>query len=949
MRTRRSEKNIRSNVKAKVRPGASRALRVWLWPALLFCCDADANHVAEGAEIATQQSSETPTGEEWSLSSDPIEAAACSNATSGEPDCDSWCSAQDPSCANSCNGAPCPGGTGGASCSVSTDNPPGGCAAWCPNQPRGCATSCDGVPCGTDRNPSCQTPDCCPAGLIPVEGDAGANNLSGTQGNDCLTGLEGNDLLIGASGADWILAGPGDDDLHGEAGDDFLAGGAGGDMLVGGDGRDELHGNLGDDSLDGGGGADVLVPGPGADTVDGGEGDDTIIIQTACSVSAGEVIRGGPGFDRVKSALPRAELEQLGVTFESIEEFVYEEPYTRGSCEPDADTKLRCECCDDGWGGERCQQCVDPDACGPTGLVANGVPRRTTYTADPVDAFEDGVYAESVAVRTISQLPPATYPPPPPRYSWRSNEPKAYPVQFEGGVQAWGSWALREDGSVWTMGLASQEDGSIGLELFGLSFPAGSELWAYTEHAIHGPVSATELGGRTRVVIPPLPGDTIYVEIFAPPGAAPNFDVLTARVSPQQDLDESCFTNVACIPGAEDQFNGTGRIVREAADFCSATLINAGQGDPLVITAEHCLSLFGNDPNTGMSIYDSYTAGEYGEPGPQTSFNPDWMYPLEDMAVEFHNRTADCNGGGAVRETLLYDVSQLVYHDHNADIAVLQLGGTPDPVCVTYNGYDASGLDVVPASTVSISYPDIHEGKISIDTSPPERIAYEHDAGAIVLDNYQLGAPYLPFWAKNYNQPGDVGWFTGGSSGGAVFDHRGYLIGALSGWRGGPNNSCEGNPIDWVSGRLASAMVISELHFPSEGEEQHRLQTKLGAPRGEMRGPTASDPFPLLEGPMRPCVGQSSSYRINPRMADHVWVDWEVDSAPNQLLIRGEGTLLPNHTFINSITPLLMNPNGPEPEIKFTITAYFGPGHEECGKIVREFTVQPELCSTALP
>lgn len=100
------------------------------------------------------------------------------------------------------------------------------------------------------------------------------------------------------------------------------------DMFVGsgvvwaGDGADSLTASLGDDVFFGGPGDDVLLAGPGADFQIGGSGDDTFVLNVTCEAESGEVIDGGPGNDTVESHLDRAGLLALGVTFNSVENFV---------------------------------------------------------------------------------------------------------------------------------------------------------------------------------------------------------------------------------------------------------------------------------------------------------------------------------------------------------------------------------------------------------------------------------------------------------------------------------------------------------------------------------------------------------------------------------------------------------------------------------------------------
>ncbi len=96
----------------------------------------------------------------------------------------------------------------------------------------------------------------------------------------------------------------------------------GNDIVWGRDGDDDLLGHHGDDVLFGGPGDDRIVGGPGVDIQIGGDGDDVFVIDLDCHVQSGEVIDGGPGYDTIESHLSESQLQALGLTIVSIEQFV---------------------------------------------------------------------------------------------------------------------------------------------------------------------------------------------------------------------------------------------------------------------------------------------------------------------------------------------------------------------------------------------------------------------------------------------------------------------------------------------------------------------------------------------------------------------------------------------------------------------------------------------------
>lgn len=174
---------------------------------------------------------------------------------------------------------------------------------------------------------------CCPTGWTQLTGDALVNTYQlnswdvtaycvfGYDSGDVVRLGSGNDLVYAGDSTDSVHGGPGDDNLRGEAGNDTLIGGPGGDLLNGGSNDDTIHGNAGADEIYGGIGNDTIRPGPGLDLAAGEDGNDIFVIGSPCEVSAGDVVSGGLGTDKVRSPLSRTQLTALGVTFSSIETF----------------------------------------------------------------------------------------------------------------------------------------------------------------------------------------------------------------------------------------------------------------------------------------------------------------------------------------------------------------------------------------------------------------------------------------------------------------------------------------------------------------------------------------------------------------------------------------------------------------------------------------------------
>ncbi len=124
--------------------------------------------------------------------------------------------------------------------------------------------------------------------------------------------------------------------VYGWATSDVITTGASTGIVWGGAGSDAIYGRDGNDILFGGDGDDFIVPGAGRDVVIAGNGDDTIVIDLDCMVLEGEVVDGGPGNDTIKSHRTQTQLETLGLTIVSVENFVTieEDALQVGSCDP---------------------------------------------------------------------------------------------------------------------------------------------------------------------------------------------------------------------------------------------------------------------------------------------------------------------------------------------------------------------------------------------------------------------------------------------------------------------------------------------------------------------------------------------------------------------------------------------------------------------------------------
>lgn len=173
--------------------------------------------------------------------------------------------------------------------------------------------------------------------------------IDGEDGDDVIAGGGGSDLVDGGPGADYLIGGAGNDSLVGGRGDDTLEGGHGNDVLHGNEDNDVIVDLRGDNRANGGDGDDQIVTGRGNDELRGGagrdelyagRGDDVIVVSHPCELVKGEVIRGGPGHDVLRSPLPLEGLVATGVDIAGIEEVVLTESGP-ATCAPEPGEEVR--------------------------------------------------------------------------------------------------------------------------------------------------------------------------------------------------------------------------------------------------------------------------------------------------------------------------------------------------------------------------------------------------------------------------------------------------------------------------------------------------------------------------------------------------------------------------------------------------------------------------------
>jgi lysyl endopeptidase len=328
-----------------------------------------------------------------------------------------------------------------------------------------------------------------------------------------------------------------------------------------------------------------------------------------------------------------------------------------------------------------------------------------------------------------------------------------------------GSWHLLNNGDrVWRLGLQSPGALSINLTFDRYRLPPGAELYVYTPDR-SGVIGAftdynhQEDGWFATTL---LTGDAVVVEYFEPAGVSfpgeLNLATLThgyrSILSNEKIFGRSgpCNINVACpeAEGWDDPVDAVVLVLIGGNSICSGTMINNTENDgrPFMLTANHC---FFNPAN--MVVWFNYQS--------ETCVNPASPPPHDAMS------------GAVTRARYAPSDMWLVELNH--------------PVPFEYRAFFAGWNRTLA--------PELNETVVSI----------HHPRGDIKKFSYALGgaraAAYLssPGSGQNYWY---VVWSGGtttepGSSGSALFDSRGRIIGKLHGGYAACGNTLP----DWY-GRL---------------------------------------------------------------------------------------------------------------------------------------------------
>ncbi|MFZ4548546.1 MAG: T9SS type A sorting domain-containing protein [Bacteroidales bacterium] len=334
-----------------------------------------------------------------------------------------------------------------------------------------------------------------------------------------------------------------------------------------------------------------------------------------------------------------------------------------------------------------------------------------------------------------------------------------------------GQWDfLPNGGRIWRLTLQCKDALGIGLNFKAMQLPAGSDLFVYTsDHtSILGAYTSNEVLKNNTFTTRPVYGDEITLEYFEAETVGQkaaieisglvymyrNFDKPVTTNSSTLAAD-TCEVNINCTEGLnwQEQKQGVVKIyskVGQSYFWCTGTLLNNTRQDfaNLLLTAAHC------SKSSGVPA----TADDMSQ----------WIF-------YFNYEAPTCITSAASNLTVL-GAEKLAASDNPNDVGsdfllLKLLTEIPSQYRPYYCGWDAN--NDISTSGVCIHHPNGQVKKISTYTAPPTSSTWESTPNT----------HWVVKWAATSS--GYTGVTERGSSGSALFDNEGLVIGSLTGGESG--------------------------------------------------------------------------------------------------------------------------------------------------------------------
>ncbi len=339
----------------------------------------------------------------------------------------------------------------------------------------------------------------------------------------------------------------------------------------------------------------------------------------------------------------------------------------------------------------------------------------------------------------------------------QKHAPRLKPFQFAHGFEVnlspgnAGAWIRGVNGfDVWRIKIKSVGAYSLNLILDDFLLPEGARLFLFNEDEkyILGAFTSENNNKWGKFAISPLPGDELTVQYEVPAGQNTSDGFVISRVNhdyvdllkyderkPIGETAGLCNVDVNCDIAERwhDARDAVCRIIVNGKEVCSGTLMNstADKKRPFVLSAAHC-----------------YDRPEYAATSLFTfNYESPYCAPLEG------DPSNSISG------------AEMKAFSDSLDFSLVEMSSIPPPNFRPYfAGWDRSGN--LPDTSLSIHHPKGHIKKFAMDYNPPVISSFSSDYT-------RYGFLRVIRW--------DEGVTEDGSSGGALFETSGKVIGTLTG------------------------------------------------------------------------------------------------------------------------------------------------------------------------
>ncbi|MBN2166781.1 MAG: trypsin-like peptidase domain-containing protein [Marinilabiliaceae bacterium] len=325
-----------------------------------------------------------------------------------------------------------------------------------------------------------------------------------------------------------------------------------------------------------------------------------------------------------------------------------------------------------------------------------------------------------------------------------------------------GIWNELADGSkMWRVGICSKNAYSINIIFDRFEIPDGAQLFVYNKKRgqLKGAFSNKSFSGFGSFAVEPVSGDSIIVEYIEPPFPAfkgklridyVNHDYKGVFGLNDFNLNglgasENCHPDLSCESNVYPEEKSVLKLIVDGKYLCTGTMINNTEydGTPYVITANHCLDYFKNE---------------------------------HTFLCYFNYQVPFCRGfiDGISSQTMTGNIIRAQFD--SLDFVLFELNQIP-PLC-----YQPYWVGWSLTSTPEPPFHIIHHPQGDVKK-------FGRTVNNIFLSTFN-SPPFLnnSHWKVSRWKTGST---EGGSSGCALFDYDGYLLGTLS----GGDASCD-NPVN---------------------------------------------------------------------------------------------------------------------------------------------------------